>query len=79
MLHDEHPGEMFNNHLAGDKHKRALTLRQNTLTMLKKGNIKAQITTAARNSAIETRKRNQRVLKKCFSTVYLMAKTNFRM
>ena len=54
---------MFNNHLASDKHKRALTLRQNTLTMLKKGNIKAQITTAATNSAIETRKRNQRVLK----------------
>ena len=51
---------MFNNHLASDKHKRALTLRQNTLTMLKKGNIKAQITTAATNSAIETRKRNQR-------------------
>ena len=43
---------MFNNHLSSDKHKKALT--QNTLAMLKKGNVKAKITMVAINSAKET-------------------------
>ena len=34
-------------------------------------------TTAAINSAKETRERNQRVLKKCFSTVYFMARNKW--
>ena len=52
-------------------------LRQNTLAMLKKGKVKAQITTAAINSAKETQERNQRVLKKCFSTVYFITRNKW--
>ena len=62
---------MLNNHFSSDKHKKALTLRQNTLAMLKKGNVKAPITMAAVNSGKETQERNQRVLKKCFSTTII--------
>ena len=65
---------MFKNHLMSDKHKSALALRQNILNMTKKGNVISQITTSLKNSTIETRERNHRVLKKCFSTIYFMAR-----
>ena len=42
--------------------------------MIKKGNIISQITTSHENSTIQTRERNRRILKKCFSTVYFMAR-----
>ena len=42
--------------------------------MTKKGKVISQITTSLKNSTIETRERNRRVLKKCFSTVYFMAR-----
>ena len=54
---------MFKNHLMSDKHKSALALRQNILTMTKKGNVISQITTSLTNSTIETREGNRRVLK----------------
>ena len=41
--------------------------------MTKKENVISQITTSLKNSTIETRERNHRVLKKCFSTVYFTA------
>ena len=65
---------MFKNHLMSDKHKSALALRQNILNMTKKGNVISQITTSLKNSTIETRERNRRVLKKCFSTVCFMVR-----
>ena len=60
-----------------DKHKSALALRENILKMTKKGNVISQITTLLKNSTIETRERNCRVLKKCFSTVCFMARNKW--
>ena len=65
---------MFKNHLMSDKHKSTLALRQNILNMIKKGNVISQMATSLKNSTIETRERNCRVLKKCFSTIYFVAR-----
>ena len=65
---------MFKKHLTSDKQKNSLIARQNILAMLRKGNLLTQITTSVNNAAIETRERNQRVLKNCFSTIYFIAK-----
>ena len=68
---------MFKKHLTSNKHENVSIARQNILAMLKKENVLAQITTSV-NVAIETRERNRRFLKKCFSTIYFMVKKNGR-
>ena len=72
--HDKHPNAFFQKHLNGDKHKAALATRQNVLSMLKRGNVIAQITQGASNTALAKRERNRRVLAKFFKTVYFMAR-----
>ena len=51
--HDEHHNKMFQEHLNGDKHKIAISRKHTLHSMLRKGSIKAQITTGARNSEIK--------------------------
>ena len=42
--------------------------------MLRKGNIKAQITTGAKNSEIQKREHNRRVISKFIKTIYFMCR-----
>ena len=72
--HDRHPTEFFTGHLMSGKHQEAVSRRQNTRNMLKKGNIVAQITTGSQNQQMETRLRNRRVIKKFIKTVYFMSR-----
>ena len=64
--HDDHSGKMFQLHLHGEKHKKSI------YSMLRKGNIKAQITTGAKNSEIQKREHNRRVISKFIKTIYFM-------
>ena len=72
--HDEHPNKMFQLHLNGEKHKKAINKKHALHSMLRKGNIVSQITTGIENSQIEKVQRNRRVISKLIKTVYFMSK-----
>ena len=66
--HDDHTGKMFLIHLHGESHKKTIYRKHVFHSMLRKGIIKAQITTWAKNSEIHKREQNRRVIK----TIYFM-------
>ena len=65
---------MFQLHLNGEKHKKAINKKHALHSMLRKGNIVSQITTGIENSQIEKVQRNRRVISKLIKTVYFMSK-----
>ena len=74
---DEHPNKMFQLHLNGEKHKKAIDKKHTLHSMLRKGDKKAQITTGINNSEIEKVQCNRRVLSKFIKTVYFMSKKHW--
>ena len=68
---------MFQLHLNGEKHKKAINKKHTLHSMLGKGNIKAQITTGINNSEIEKVQHNRRVISKFIKTVYFMSKKHW--
>ena len=65
---------MFQLHLNGEKHKKAINKKHALHSMLRKGNIVSQITTGIENSQIEKVKGNRRVISKLIKTVYFISK-----
>ena len=65
---------MFQLHLNGEKHKKAINKKHALHSMLRKGNIVSQITSGIENSQIEKVQRNRRVISKLIKTVYIMSK-----
>ena len=63
---------MFQLHLHGKKQKKAIDRKYALHSMLRKGNIKAQIITWAKNSEIHKREYNRRVISKFIKTIYFM-------
>ena len=61
---------MFQLHLNGEKHKKAINKKHTLHSMLRKGNIKAQITTGINNSEIEKVQRNRRVISKYQNCIF---------
>ena len=65
---------MFQLHLNGEKHKKAINKKHALHSMLRKGNIVSQIRTGTENSQIEKVQHNRRVISKLIKTVYFMRK-----
>ena len=63
---------MFQIHLNGEKHKKAINKKHALYSMLRKGNIVSQITTGIENSQIEKVQHNRRVISKLIKTVYFI-------
>ena len=74
--HNEHPSKMFQLHLNGKKYKKAINKKHALHSMLRKGNIKPQITTGIVNSLIEKVQRNRTVIPKPIKAVYFKSKNN---
>ena len=68
---------MFQLHLNGEKHKKAINKKHTLHSMLRKDNIKAQITTGINNSEIKKVQLNRRVISKFIKTVYFMSKKHW--
>ena len=59
---------MFQFHLYGKKNEKAIDRKHALHSMLRKGNMKAQITTAAKNSTIQKREHKRKVVLKFIKT-----------
>ena len=70
--YDDHPGKMFRHHIHGEKPKKAIDRKYALHSMLIKGNIKAQITIGVKNSEIQKREHNRRVISKFIKAIYFM-------
>ena len=58
--------------LHGEKHKKTIDRKHALHSMVRKGNIKAKITTGAKKSEIQKRQYNRRVISKFIKTIYFV-------
>ena len=72
--HDDYPGKMFQLHLHGVKHEKAIDRKNVLHSMPRKDNVKAQITTGAKNSEIQKRELSRRVISKFIKTISCLGK-----